>query len=76
MSYIKSLMFGTVTLMLSVVIYVMIYVWWTYAALRRNYPVGEIGFDLSSLIHSPVFWLTAVSGFALGFIWEFRRATH
>ena len=79
MIYIKSILVGTVTFGFSVGIYVMIWVWSnsrTYAALRKNYPNGEIGFDLSSLIYSPLFWLIAVSGFALGFVWEFRRANH
>ena len=79
MIYIKSILFGTLTLGVSLLIYVLIWAWFaarTYAALRRNYPSGEISFDLSSLIYNPLFWLVAVSGFALGFIWEFRRVTH
>ena len=79
MIYIKSLLVGTLTLLLSVIIYVIIWAWSlsrTYAALRRTYPSGEIGFDLSFLIYSPLLRLVALSGFALGFVWMFRRGAH
>ena len=75
MIYIKSLLVGTLTLLLSVVIYVVISFWFMsrkYAALISS--GVEISFDLSSLVYSPLFWLVAVSGFALGFVWMFRSA--
>jgi len=75
MVYIKGLLIGTLTLLLSVVVYIVIWTWFEsrkYAALvARN---GEVGFDLRSLLYSPLFWLIAISGFALGFVWTFRRA--
>jgi hypothetical protein len=76
MIYLKSILVGTLTLSLSVVIYVVILI----RRMTRKYAAlvasgGEIGLDLRSLIHSPLFWLIAVSGFALGFIWILRGAT-
>lgn len=73
MIYIKGLFVGSFTLLLSIVVYVVIWTWFMsgrYAELRSS--GGEIGFDLSSLIYSPLFWLVAVAGFALGFVWMLR----
>src|SRR5437667_7342151 len=71
MVYITGLLIGTLTLLLSVVVYIVIWTWFE----SRNIPSGvEVGFDLRSLLYSPLFWLIAISGFALGFVWTFRRA--
>jgi len=76
MIYIKALLVGTLTLLLSIVVYVVIAIWITsrkYAALRTS--GGLIGFDLRSLVYSPLFWLVAIAGFVLGAIWILRGAT-
>ena len=37
---------------------------------------AEVSLDLRSIInHEPSFWLVAFLAFALGFYWEFRRAS-
>ena len=78
MIYIKGLFFGTITLLLSVVAYVAVSIYFmTRRSVAMVPPGGEIGFDLTSfdltsLFHSPLFWLVAVLGFAVGFIWGLR----
>jgi hypothetical protein len=76
MLYIKGLFVGTITLVMAIVVYIGLRIWWTsraYASLVP--PGGEIGFDLSSLLYSPVFWLVASLGFAVGFVWSLRGST-
>jgi hypothetical protein len=75
MIYIKSLFVGTTTLLLSIIVYVVIWFWFMsrkYAALVPH--GGMIALNLRSLLSSPLFWLVASLGFALGYIWTFRRA--
>jgi hypothetical protein len=75
MIYIKSLIVGTLTLLLAIVVYSVIWGWLMsrkYASLTAG--GGMIALDISSLLYNPLFWLVAVSGFAVGFIWAFRGA--
>ena len=74
MIYVKSLLVGAFTLLLSVALYMVISLWFVhrkYAALIP--PGGEISLDLRSLLYSPLFWFVAVSGFAIGFVWMLRK---
>ena len=76
MAYLKGLFVGTITLVLSIVVYVGVWMWFMsrkYAALMSQ--GGEIGFDLKALLYSPLFWLVAGLGFAFGFVWSFRGST-
>ena len=42
--------------------------------IRRQFPHGEIGFDLRSMLGRPsLVWLAAVAGFIAGFYWGYRR---
>jgi hypothetical protein len=77
MIYLKSLLVGSFTLILSVVIYVVIWMWFGYRKVAAMVPAGyaEVSFDLRGLLSSPFFWLVAISGFALGFILTFRSGT-
>jgi hypothetical protein len=75
MIYIRSLLVGTITLVLSAVIYVVIWAWWIYrtSAPVVASPVSEISIDLSAVLTSPAFYLVAVTGFAVGFVASFRH---
>ena len=83
MIYFKSLVVGSFTLILSVVIYVVIWMWFMHRKVAALVPAGselgfdlsEVAFDLRGLLTSPLFWLVAILGFALGFILMFRSGT-
>jgi hypothetical protein len=76
MLYVKSIMIGSVTLVLSVIAYVVIWAWWMY---RTNAPVvppgTEISLDLRAVLSTPLFYIVAVSGFMAGFALSFRHAS-
>ena len=75
MIYIKSILIGVVALFSATILYFVILI----AVLMRRYPPppgGEVSLDLRSIInHEPLFWAIAFLAFALGFYWEFRRAS-
>jgi hypothetical protein len=74
MGYIKSTLVGIVTFILATIGYVICAT--TLFMRRHPQPAGvEVGFDLRTLVGSWLFWLVAIAAFALGFYWEFRRAT-
>ena len=77
MIYLKSLLVGSFTLILSVVVYVVIWMWFMHRKVAALVPAGysEVAFDLRGLLLSPFFWLVAISGFALGFILTLRSGT-
>ena len=72
MPYIKSTLVGFFTVVVTTIAYVLM----RRCFLRRHAlpPGTEVGFDLRSLITSPLYWLIAIAAFALGFYWELRRA--
>ena len=74
MIYIKSIVVGIVTLFAGTIVYV---VCLTFILLRRYSPPpgAEVALDLSAVVSRPSFWLIAAAAFAIGFYWEFRRAT-
>ena len=82
MIYIKGLFAGTVTLIVTVVAYIAGLMWWLSRTMAAPPPNGgevdfdlrTVGFDLSSLLHSPLFWLVAVVGFGIGFSWAVSRS--
>jgi hypothetical protein len=70
MIYIKGVLVGTLTLVLSVITYFVIWTWFMARKYAALVPAGdEITLDLRSLLYSISFWLVAVAGFALGFSW-------
>ena len=75
MIYIKSVLVGVVTLFSAAIVYFVILI----AVLMRRYPPppgAEVSLDLRSIINrEPSFWLVAFLAFAIGFYWEFRRAS-
>ena len=73
MIYIKSVLVGTVTLVVATVAYIICA---AYLALRNVTPPpgGEVAFMVGSIFYRPSYWLIALAAFALGFYWEWRRA--
>ena len=78
MIYIKSIVIGVVALFSATIVYLVILI----AVIVRRYPPppappgGHISLDLRSIInHGPPVWPIALLAFALGFYWEFRRAS-
>ena len=73
MPYIKSTFVGLFTFVIATIAYVLIA---TAVFLRRHSvpPGTEVGFDLRALVANPIYWLIAITAFALGFYWEIRRA--
>ena len=78
MIYVKSVLIAVLALCSATIVYLVILI----AVLVRRYPLppappgGHISLDLRSIItHEPSFWLVAVLAFAIGFYWEFRRAS-
>ena len=75
MMYVKSVLAGVAALLVASVLYFYIY----YAFLIRpklpKMPPGTgIGWDIR-VFDLHFFWLIALLAFAIGFYWEFRRAT-
>ena len=74
MIYIKSLLIGVVALFATMIVYIVILI----SVLLRLHPPppgAHVAFDLRSMINGLSFWLIALFAFALGFYWEFRRAS-
>jgi hypothetical protein len=72
MLYIKSTLVGVFTFVIATIAYIII----ASAVFMRKYappPGTEVGFDLSTLLTRPLFWLIAIAAFALGFYWQFHR---
>ncbi len=74
MIYIKSILVGIVALFVTTIAYI---VCATFVFMRMHPPPpgAEVAFDLRAMLNGPLFWLIALAAFALGFYWEFRRAT-
>jgi hypothetical protein len=74
MIYIKSILVGVVALFATTIMYLVILI----TALLRLHPPppgAKVGFNLLSILDRPSFWLVMLLAFALGFHWEFRRAS-
>jgi hypothetical protein len=72
--YVKSVLAGIAALLIVAVLYFYIY----YAfVIRPRLPKefdGMVGLDVRIFL-GPFFWLIALLAFAIGFYWEFRRAS-
>ena len=74
MVYIKSVLIGFLTASIAMVISTIVWMIIAGYQIRRQFPHGEIGFDLRSMLGRPsLVWLAAVAGFIAGFYWEYRR---
>jgi H+/Cl- antiporter ClcA len=74
MIYIKSILVGVVALFAITIVYVVILI----SVLLRLHPPplgAKVGFDLLSILDRPSFWLVILLAFALGFYWQYRRAS-
>jgi hypothetical protein len=74
MVYIKSVLVGIVALFATTIVYVVILI----SVLLRLHPPpagAAVFFDLRSILNRPSFWLVVLFAFAVGFYWEFRRAS-
>jgi hypothetical protein len=74
MIYIKSMLVGALTFVASAIAYLIV----LSAVLMRTYtppPGSEVGISLGAVVFRPSFWLIAWLAFAVGFYWEFRRAS-
>jgi hypothetical protein len=67
MIYIKSTLVGVVTLFAATIVYVVCIT----SYLIRTYPSPSL--NLAGVLDRPSFWLIALTAFALGFYWEFRK---
>jgi hypothetical protein len=74
MVYVKSILVGTATFFVSIVV---LLVFTMRAALKLLPPgsQGEVGVDVVSLAKTPRFWIVAIVGFGIGFWWQFRRSS-
>ena len=72
MIYIKSIVVGLAALFAATSVYLVIWI-----SVLNPPPEGvEVGIDFRSIINrTPSFWIVAVLAFALGFYWEYRRAS-
>jgi hypothetical protein len=70
MRYVKSVLAGTVTLFLSMILLLVFLAW---DASRRFGGAAEVGVDVPSLMKTSTFWMVVLVGFAVGFYWQFRR---
>ena len=71
MIYLKSVLMGVAALVVSLILFVAIYVLLPVVAQWRGAGSGGIGITIG-----PTFWIVAALIFAAGFWWELRRASH
>jgi hypothetical protein len=57
----KGFLFGVSLSVLGTIIYLVLYIWWSYRRARSFAPTGTMGFDVISLarntIYAPAYWL-------------------
>jgi len=74
MALLRSTFVGIVALLIATIVYLLI----APAVFLRMHPpppgITEVGFDLSSLITNPLYWLISIVAFGVGFYWSFRRS--
>lgn len=76
MIYVKSLLAGVVALIVAIALYVYIYfVFWIRPTLPQVPPGTNVGIDIRVFIPRLSFLLIPLVAFAMGFYWEFRRAS-
>ena len=73
MIYVKSLLAGVAAFFVASVLCLYIYfAFWIRPTLPKLPPGTSVGIDPGVFLARPIFWLLA---FAIGFYWEFRRAS-
>ena len=77
MLYVKSIVAGLVTLFVSALLFITIQLFLLLRIARKEIAntAGEVGIDVVSLFKAPRFWIVALIAFAVGFWWQFRRAS-
>jgi hypothetical protein len=76
MAYIKSVVAGVVLAIIALVGSTISWMIYATIQMRRQFPNGEIGFDLRSMLGFPsLVWLFTFAGFCAGFYWQYRKAT-
>jgi len=77
MLYVKSILAGLVTLFLSALLFIAVQLFRVLRIAREEMAMtsGEVGIDVVSLFKSPRSWIVALIAFAIGFWWQFRRAS-
>jgi hypothetical protein len=74
MIYLKSLLVGVATMLLSAVLFTVGTIWWE--SRKINVPAAtSVGWDIRALTQQPLFLLILILGFAAGFYWEFTRVS-
>jgi hypothetical protein len=72
MVYAKSIVAGLGALILSSVLFVVIYA--AVIAVVVALPSGQtVGIDFRSVFVQPLFWVITLLSFAAGFYWEYRK---
>jgi hypothetical protein len=72
MRYVKSLLAGIAALAVASILY---FCFLAVSLFREAPPGTVVGVDVQSFLKQPFFWLILVLTFAIGFYWEFRRAS-
>lgn len=73
MIYVKSLLAGVAALLVASVLFCVVGAFWIIR--NAKVPPGTtVGWDIR-VLNRPLFWLIPILAFAIGFYWEFRRAS-
>ena len=78
MTYVKSFLVGLAASLLSAILYFLVFSIYAifYTALHSEGD-GEIGWDIVSIFRGSLIpRIVVLAAFVLGFIWQFRRASH
>jgi hypothetical protein len=74
MPYIKSVLVGIATALITVVISTIVWMLIGAHQLHRQFPQAEISFDLRAMLtHPSIVWLLGPLAFIAGFYWRLRR---
>ena len=75
MAIFKSVLAGlagvVIAAILGLIVMIVTFIVWA----KSHHTESSVGWDPISLRHSPIAWAVVLCGFALGFFWEYRRAT-
>jgi chromate transport protein ChrA len=76
MRYVKSVLTGLSALFLAAFVFTVIQFYRVLQIARRENPgAAEVGVDIVALFKTPRFWIIVVLAFALGFWWQYRKAS-
>jgi hypothetical protein len=73
--YLKSVLARVAALVVASILYVYIYAFWVLPRLSKAPPGIGVVVSVGSIFGQPLFVLIALLAFAIGFYWEFRRAS-